>query len=213
MRFRQPQPELVRPGSPDWLAAARAGDPRGWDALVAWAQPILRQAATAEVGEHLGRHLTISDVVQSATVQVLQSIPSFRGATRGALRAWLVSIVRHLVMLRHRHYTARRRTAPEAIAIPAARAPSPLPPPPQTAAARDEWQHVQAALDRLPPQYGQALRWHADPRHTHHRSAARTGRSPGASRVLLTRARAALRIELLRNPAGRAAPARRRGPD
>ncbi|GAA3011803.1 sigma-70 family RNA polymerase sigma factor [Streptosporangium longisporum] len=80
-------PETGRDG-PDtaMVAAARAGDQRALDALVAGSLPLVYNI----VGRALNGHGDVDDVVQETLLRVVRSLPGLRDA--GAYRSWLVAI-------------------------------------------------------------------------------------------------------------------------
>jgi RNA polymerase sigma-70 factor (ECF subfamily) len=172
----------------------------GLDRLVERAMPILRRAAPGLLGALLRQRCRTSDLVQSALADAVRSFPSFTGRDEGDFVGWTMRIMERNSIDRRRRLLADKRDAgrelPDgevALAMPA-RSPSPS----QVAIDREALARVARALRQLPFEQRQVLQLVALRGASHAEVAARTGRSEGACRVLLARARAALLVTMAR---------------
>ena len=97
------------PGSDltDLVVAARGGDRRAEEALIAAHLPLLYRV----VGRALDGHADVDDVVQETVLRAHRDLPSLR--TPGSFRSWLVAIATHQVSTRLRGWQQDRdRSAP-----------------------------------------------------------------------------------------------------
>jgi RNA polymerase sigma factor (sigma-70 family) len=97
----------------DTVTAARAGDHRALDALIAGCLPLVYNI----VGRALRGHADVDDVVQETMLRVVDKLPSLRDPS--TFRSWLVTIAMHQVRDRHRRQVAHD-TDPDDIADPGA---------------------------------------------------------------------------------------------
>ncbi len=180
----------------DALERARSGDRAALEQLLARIRRPLQSAVRREIGPVMRPHADSSDILQSTYLQVLSSLPSFRGKSEGEFAAWVFRILERTVRQRWRRVLAGRRDARrEEAADPGAVSAAQATPSSEVAAA-EELVLVARAMARLSPDHVRILTLHMDPEQTHAQSGAVMGRSAGACRVLLARARAALVIEL-----------------
>lgn len=182
----------------DLLAAARASDPTALEALVERIRPQLENAATARVGRALGRELNAADLLQSTYFRVLRSLGDFRGGTEAELTAWSRKILERTLRDHLRYARAERRNKKRETASSVDKMPAGGHTPSAEMAAHEEVELIHQAMAELPANYRHVLTLHMDPEQTHARTAALLGKSEGASRILLARARAALLGELRR---------------
>lgn len=188
----------------DLLERARSGDRSALDDLLLHHHARLQAVARAEIGEELRARVRTSDILQSAMVEVCDSLGDFRGDDEDAFAAWTARILRNNVRDAVRYFAAGRRAADRESTgeflsrIYDRRDPSPT----AEAEAKDEFVRIGRALVRLPQDYRRILlaKMQRDPSHAE--LAEEMERSEGATRVLLARARAALLIELKREPSG-----------
>ncbi len=185
-------PELVRL----CIQRAKAGDRHALDALLQRARPQLERQAEAAIGPGMRCQLPTADLLQSAYARVLRSIRAFRGETEAELQAWLRRIVDRTLRDARRYVFAERRAKLRESSRPIDLMPGPGHTPSAEMSANEEVARIDAAIRRLPHDYAQILALHMDPEQTHARTARLMGRSAGACRVLLARARAALAAEL-----------------
>ncbi|HLU67559.1 MAG TPA: sigma-70 family RNA polymerase sigma factor [Kofleriaceae bacterium] len=168
------------------IAAALAGDARGFGALVSRYRDLACAVACAASGDPAGSE----DLAQEAFVVAWRRLDSL--SDRDRFGPWLCGIVRNVVRAARRH---QRRHAPAATE-PAERlgqlpdlAPSPL----DRAAAREELARAVAALGELPIRYREPLVLYCRLDRSHAQVAASLGMSEQAVRQRLSRARRQLR--------------------
>lgn len=178
------------------LEQARAGDRQALGQLLDRWRGLLQRQARRGMRAGLKRRTDADDVVQQAMLQVVRQLRQFRGTTEAEWVAWLKRIVaRQAARLWRRHSAARRSIDREAGVCehePAARDRGPL----QHLLQAEQRQRLTEAVAELPA----AMRAVVDRRVIHGQPfaevAGRLGRSPGATRVLWTRAVARLRRRL-----------------
>ncbi len=164
-------------------------------ALLAAIEPQLQRAAHRLVPRELRAKVSPEDVVQSAWVEVCTSIASFRGRTLREFESWALTILLRRGADVRRTLFANSRSADREQAIcgdPVAATPTPQ----QVAVHRERLRTVSVVLRRMPRDQRRVLIWSLGAELSHREVAARLGRSVGACRVLLARARARLRTEL-----------------
>ena len=86
----------------DLVLAARDGDPRAAEDLVAAHLPLLYNI----VGRALGGHADVDDVVQETVLRLLRDLPNLRSP--GSFRPWVVSIAMHQISERMRLWQQQR---------------------------------------------------------------------------------------------------------
>ncbi|MEM7204816.1 MAG: sigma-70 family RNA polymerase sigma factor [Planctomycetota bacterium] len=182
----------------DQLQRARAGDQASLGALLQRARRPLLAIIQRQVGRRLRHHIDVDDLLQSVYLQVLVSLESFRSECPRAFSAWLTRMLVRDIADRaravRREYGVSEPVACSDCLI------DPRPTPATHAQIKDELAVVLERLRGLPEAYQGILNLHADPAQTHKDSAVQLGRSEGASRVLLLRARNELRQRLARRP-------------
>jgi RNA polymerase sigma-70 factor (ECF subfamily) len=159
------------------------------------------------VGERLRAKFDPSDVVQQTLLEATRDLPQFRGTTRAELMAWLRQVLARVLGHEVRRFagTGKRDVAREVSLearlaessrrlgeVLAASATSP-----SARLGRDEMTlRLAGALERLPEDYRAVLVLRHLEGLPHDEVARRLGRSPGAARMLWTRALARLRREV-----------------
>lgn len=166
------------------------------------AAPILRRVAPGLMGPVLRQRCRTSDLVQSALADALAALPSFRGERDTEFVGWTLRILEHNALDRRRRMLAERRSvdreqADDGTAPMDGRAAG-GPTPSQTAIDRDELARMARAMRRLPEEQRRVLHLVALRGRSHAEAAAELGRSEGACRVLLARARANLLVCMAR---------------
>jgi RNA polymerase sigma-70 factor, ECF subfamily len=180
----------------DLIARARTGDRDAFDRLLRRVAPRLDAAAGRLVRGELAARLRPSDLVQSAVMEIVRGFGRFRGADEAEFAAWALRVLKNEGLQRRRWFARAKR---------AGEAPPPTtagPTPSREAARREEHALLLRALEDLEPDQREALRLKLIDDLPHADVAARLGRSEGAARMLLARARRnlALRIEKLERP-------------
>lgn len=183
MRATKTERELVR--------RMVAGDASAFDEFADGYLPGLYRFAAARLAGD--RELT-RDIVQSTACKVIAKIASFRG--EAALMTWLCACCRNEIAGHFRKKMRPMREVDlEAVEeSSAAELADAAPEGPESAALRSEAHRlVHAALDELPPHYGQVLEWKYLENLPVNEIAARLELGPKAAESLLTRAREAFR--------------------
>lgn len=138
------------------LAAAQSGDAAAKDALLRRYQPFLQRRA-----RRLGSaRLRGSDLAQDTAERALRTLASFRGTTEPELRAWLGTILSHVVSqrLRDEHRLKRRGTlVPLSDAAPST---APEPSPSQVLRGKEAWRALARAVAMLPASQREVVRRH-----------------------------------------------------
>lgn len=181
------------------LQQARSGDEEAIRQLLARTQARLQRVVDTRLGARLRASLRHSDVLQNSYLAMLDALPRFPGTTEDDFVQWVARIIENDIHRQHRWFRAKKRAAPSRtsqrnllfdILMP------PTPTPSQEFASREEQAQLLAALKRLEPDHAKVLELTAFENLSHREVAERMGRSEGACRMLLLRARAALALEL-----------------
>jgi RNA polymerase sigma-70 factor (ECF subfamily) len=178
------------------LTLGRTGDAAALEGLFERWRPLLRLQARRLLGAELSARVDPSDVVQEALAQAFQDLDQFRGQTEGEWVAWLRQVVTGQAAKMRRHHLAEKRDARGDRALPPAGTPDSGHGPLTQSLDREQAAHLAAAIEGLPgPMREVILRrvFHQEPFET---VAQALGRSPGAARVLWTRALRLLREKL-----------------
>ena len=182
----------------DVLARARAGDRDALEQLLARHKGVLERVARHEMGPVLRARVRTSDVLQSTYLEVLGSLPNFRGDDEQAFVSWVARILQNNIRDAGKFFKAGKRsweneTSREVDADQLSRK---QPTPSAQAALSDELMLVGRALRGLSSDYQRVLTLRMQRDLPHAELAKLMDRSEGAVRVLLSRARAALLLEL-----------------
>ena len=180
------------------LARARARDPEAVEQVLVRTESRLRAYVEARLGAELRASLRNSDVLQNSYLQMLDALPTFDGRTEDDFVAWVTRIIENDIRRQHRWFGAKKRKVPrssERNALARILLDPPLTPSAELG-GRERTALVRRALERLEPDYAEVIRLALLEELPHKDVAARIGRSEGACRMLLLRARAALALEL-----------------
>ena len=198
------------PPTDELLRRARCGDAEAVAALAGRYREFVRLLVRARCAGRLRARVDSSDLIQETLLRASRHIGQFHGTTEEEWRAWLARIAEREVIGQYRHHlgAARRDATRE----------QPLCPPSSSAGASrlEQWwarsqsspsqaamrnERVLAltrALGRLPEDYREVLVLRHLEGLDFPEIAQRLARSPGATRVLWTRALRRLRDELAR---------------
>lgn len=183
------------------LARARAGDREALDRVLRRIEESAAIRVSQTMGEGLGGCLRNSDVMQSAWLEVLRSLPEFRGGTEASFMAWVNAIIENSVKRLARFFRAQRRRPPAESAELRQIAERRERPPPTPSTVVTHWEDMAlatAALNNLGYDYREVIRLTVIDSLPHKEVAQRMDRSESATRMLLSRARAALTLEVER---------------
>lgn len=183
-----------------WLDRARAGDAAAVDELLTRTETRLRGYVDSRLGPRLRASLRNSDVLQNSYLQMLDALPGFDGRTEDDFVAWVTRIIEHDIKRQHRWFAAKKRKPPttsERNVLARVLLDPPLTPSAELGGTELSAM-VHRALERLEPDHAAVIRLAMLEELPHKEVAARIGRSEGACRMLLLRARAALALELER---------------
>ena len=180
------------------LALARDGDDGAIEQILAMTELRLRRYVDARLGPQLRASLRNSDVLQNSYMAMLDALPGFGGTTRDEFVAWLTRIIEHDIRRQHRWFGAQKRRHPRTsernalahILLDSPRTPS------AELAGTEERLLVRRALALLEPDHARVIELALLEELSHREVATRLGRSEGACRMLLQRARAALALAL-----------------
>lgn len=181
------------------VAQAKGGDLDSLDLLIRRTEHSLRSNIDRRLGTRLRASLRRSDVLQNAYLAMLEALPSFQGRTEEQFVAWVTGIIANDIRRQHRWFTAACRRPPSRTSERNALADillNPTPTPSAEMAHRERDHGVRQALARLEPDHARVIELAMLQSLPHREVAARMGRSEGACRMLLLRARAALAVEL-----------------
>jgi RNA polymerase sigma-70 factor (ECF subfamily) len=184
----------------DCLARARAGDADAVEGILVRTETRLRAYVEARLGAQLRASLRQSDVLQNTYLQMLGALPGFSGRTEDEFVAWVSAIIEHDIKRQHRWFGAKKRRRPatsERNALARILLEPPLTPSAEVHGI-ERMALVHRALEGLEPDHAQVIRLAMLEELPHKEVAARIGRTEGACRMLLLRARAALALELER---------------
>ena len=176
------------------IARARRGERDALDRVLTAVQSRLRAAASSRLGGPLRARMATSDLLQTTYVDVVRSIGEFRGDDPDTLVAWISRIMENNLRDRVRFYGRQRRAAEEDRETPdvAAGGHSPS----AEAVQVEKLAAVGKALAQLPEDQRQIIQLRLIEGRDYDEIAKTLGRSQGALRMLLSRARAALTMRL-----------------
>jgi RNA polymerase sigma-70 factor, ECF subfamily len=156
--------------------------------LMAKWRSLLRLRARGLLGREISARVDSSDVVQEAMSQAMRDVDRFRGTTEGEWMAWLQTILSgQAAKLRRFHHAEKRNIRMEMDA------PSDLAPDRSSDAMGGLVRHEQMsqlaqAIEQLPESMRAVIMLRVFDQHSFEQIGAAMGRSPGAVRVIWTRA-------------------------
>jgi RNA polymerase sigma-70 factor (ECF subfamily) len=180
----------------DCLTLGRQGDRSAQEVLFGRWRPLLRLQARNLLGAELCARVDPSDIVQETVQQAFQDLNQFRGTTEGEWVGWLQKLVAGHAAKARRHHLADKRDLQRESAYPASHLVDPRTGQPEKVLDREQAVRLAAVIEQLPPDMRQIILRRVFDRVPFAVLAGELGRSPGALRVMWTRALHRLR-ELL----------------
>ncbi|MGE3174541.1 MAG: RNA polymerase sigma factor [Planctomycetota bacterium] len=178
------------------MQSASRGDPVAVEALLARFLPELRAFLRLRTGPRLLARETPDDLAQSVCREVLEHAGDFDYRGEQAFKSWLFLTALHKLQDKGRYYAAEKRDAerqrPEASAPDDCSGYASLLSPSRVAIGREEVGRLAAAFDQLSDEHREVITLHRILGLDHEQIGRQTGRTAGASRVLLHRALARL---------------------
>ena len=183
---------------------ARAGDRRALEDLVVLHLPALRAFVRVQAGRELRDRESCSDLVQSACREVLADLSAFQYREEAGFRRWLFQAAERKILDRARFLGREKRDPKREQALPEAESAivdcyASFCTPSRIAAAREERERIEAAMEKLPETYREVLRLRHLLGLSNAEIGAEIGRTPEYARMLLGRARHRL-AEVLGTP-------------
>jgi RNA polymerase sigma-70 factor (ECF subfamily) len=176
------------------LARGRAGDRTALEELFAPWRPLLRLQADQLLGPELSARVDPSDVVQEACARAFASLEQFRGTNEGEWVNWLrAQVGGEAANLQRSHHAGKRAVAREKASIADHLAAEQSPGPVTAALLHEQDARLAAALEALPADMRAVVVRRVFHREPFESVAQALGRTPGATRVLWTRAIRCLR--------------------
>jgi RNA polymerase sigma-70 factor (ECF subfamily) len=183
----------------DWLEAARWGSPEAAGKLFEGCRQYLQLIANQQVDGALAVKVAPSDLVQETLLKAHREFNQFGGQSEAALLGWLRSILLNTINDADRRYRGsdKRDLARE---VPFPRAPEQLQAeidsPSSIASAREQDELLLRALDQLPVERQQVIRWRNYDRLPFEEIGQRLGVSAEAARKTWARALRELQAKL-----------------
>ena len=175
---------------------ARSGDRGAIDRLLTRTRKRLEGIAERSLGAGMREKTAVSDIMQSAYLQVVRDLEEFRGNTDDAFVAWVGRILENTVRRKRRYFSAQKRSDSSDATTELARRRRPITTPPSAIGRAEDIVLVGRALERLQEDYRRIIVMRVVDELTHEQIAAQMDRSVSAAKMLLSRARAALSLEL-----------------
>jgi RNA polymerase sigma-70 factor (ECF subfamily) len=187
------------PGCNAASEGAPSADLRG---QFARAEAVLRRAAPRLMCSTLRERCRVSDLVQSTLAEALRALPDYRGKDPSEFVGWTLRMLEHNAADARRRWQAGRRSIEREVASDdsavlahqarGVRSPS------EIAIDREELRRMARAMRSLPADQRRVLTLVAMRGASHAYAAAAMGRSEGACRTLLARARSSLLVAVAR---------------
>ncbi|MFO1076307.1 MAG: sigma-70 family RNA polymerase sigma factor [Planctomycetota bacterium] len=177
------------------IASARRGDQEALQRILVAVQSRLRTAASHRLAGPLRAKMGTSDLVQSSYLTIVERISEFRGEDTATFVAWVTRIMENNLRDRLRYY-GRQRRAPEGSQDETFDAVADMPTPSAGVMRAEEHAVFHKALASLPDEQRQIIQLRLIEGREYDEIAGMLGRSPGALRMLLSRARAALTLRV-----------------
>lgn len=183
------------------LEAAKAGDHKALDSILVMTEERLRRVVDRRLGRKLRASTRRSDVLQNSYLAVLDALPRFEGQTPDDFVAWVARMIENDIRRQNRWFGASKRKAPSRTSqrnLLAGILMEPVMTPSAVYSRNEERQAVRDAMARLDADHARIIELSVFEELPHKEIAEQMGRSEGACRMLLLRARTALALELER---------------
>lgn len=188
------------------LDRARGGDPSALDSLLQEYVPALRAFVRLRADRVVRAHENVSDIVQSAFLEIVQRFPKFEQRSVSAFRKWLFLTVEQKLVDRFRYWSALKRdpgrvvreTGSDVDELELLTSYASFCSPSRDAIAREELARVEEAFAELPAPSREAILLVRIARLSHAEAAGRMGRSVESMRHHLYRGLALLAEALAR---------------
>jgi RNA polymerase sigma-70 factor (ECF subfamily) len=169
------------------IARLRRGEVDASELVAKW-RPLLRLRARGLLGRELSARADSSDVVQEALSQAIRDADRFRGTTEGEWMAWLQTILSGQAAKLRRFHHAEKRNVQMEMAAPSDIASEHSSNPIVGLVRHEHMLQLAKAIESLPESMRAVVVLRAFDQHSFEQIGAAMGRSPGAVRVLWTRA-------------------------
>jgi len=199
-----------RQQSAQWLQAAQSGDQLAVDRLLERHLPGLRAFVRLRAGPLVRARESVSDLVQSVCLEVLQHADRFQFGGEAGFKHWLYTTALRRILNRHDYWTTQRRDVHRERPLQAGRDDGSaaslalcyrrFSSPSQKAMGREQLQRMEEAFDRLAEADREIITLSRLAGLNGAALAEALGRSEGASRVALHRALARLAALLDETP-------------
>lgn len=198
---RSPRDDAFQPTTTELLAAAVSGQRTAVGSLILRLEPYLRTCVHRYLGERRFRDEG-EDLLQVIRLAIVRGLPGLRSLERRPFKAWLRQVIRSRLLVWSRGQRARRRR-PEAPVVNFGTAngedvPSEVATPSEVVRGREEIELVRKAIERVPAQYREVLRFVFETEPSNEELAAFLDRSPDAARKFVARGLAHLKEVLAR---------------
>ncbi len=183
------------------LAAAKQGDHEALDEILVLTEERLRRVVDRRLGRKLRASTRRSDVLQNSYLAVIDALPRFEGENPDDFVSWVARMIENDIRRQNRWFGAGKRKAPSRTSqrnLLAGILSEPVPTPSAEYSRNEERQAVREAMSRLEADHARVIELSIFEELPHKVIAEQMGRTEGACRMLLLRARTALALELER---------------
>tara|TARA_R110002072_G_scaffold269079_10_gene428334 strand:- start:5027 stop:5635 length:609 start_codon:yes stop_codon:yes gene_type:complete len=183
------------------LEAAKKGEQDALDQILLMTEERLRRVVDRRLGPKLRASLRRSDVLQNSYLAMLDALPRFEGDNPDDFVAWVARMIENDIRRQNRWFTAGKRKAPSRTSqrnLLAGILGQSVPTPSAVMSGNEDRLAVREAMCRLEADHARIIELSVFEELTHREIAEEMGRTEGACRMLLLRARTALALELER---------------
>ena len=183
------------------LEAAKNGEQEALDQILLMTEERLRRVVDRRLGPKLRASLRRSDVLQNSYLAMLDALPRFEGDNPDDFVAWVARMIENDIRRQNRWFGAGKRKAPSRTSqrnLLAGILGQSVPTPSAVMSGNEDRLAVREAMCRLEADHARIIELSVFEELTHREIAEEMGRTEGACRMLLLRARTALALELER---------------